>query len=209
MSDAQGWGGSSVGISTRERNAAFCLLGGVWKFEFWNFALLKLRKENKQGVLACAALDDVYWTCFQRKTSVKKTLRTMSERHAHSLLSVSLRLVSIEISWLLWEYLLLWEQLKMFVLFLAITITSKLHNIILSSCRTNKKMAHGLRGGGVALWFWQNLSNTCFGLHVICPNPSGAEMSQCGAAGEWNLGNNTLPSKLIKAGLGRLSYFFW
>lgn len=52
-------------------------------------------------MLACAALDDVYWTCFQRKTRVKKTLRTMSERHTHSLLSLSLRLVSIEISWLL------------------------------------------------------------------------------------------------------------
>lgn len=39
----------------------------------------------------------------------------------------------------------------MFVLFLAITITSELHNIILSSSRTNKKRAHGLKGGGEVL----------------------------------------------------------
>lgn len=206
MSDAQGWGGSSVG---REE---CCFLPSRGDVEIWILKFCTVKTKKGKPNRECWRV--LPWMMFtglasRGKTRVKKTLRTMSERHAHSLLSLSLRLASVEISWLLWEYLLLWEQLKMFVLFLAITITSKLHNIILSSCRTNKKMAHGLKGGGVALWFWQNLSNTCFGLHVICPNPSGAEMSQCGAAGEWNLGNNTLPSKLIKAGLGRLFYFLW
>lgn len=60
-------------LNVRERNTAFYPLQGIWTIEFRNFTLSKLRDE-KQSVLACVALSDVCWICFQSESQGQEDL---------------------------------------------------------------------------------------------------------------------------------------